>query len=616
MSIELSNMQRHSVCIAGVMTAAITCGLWCGLAIAQQPSHDEPRSESELANDSPSPSQEAKGFWESANLTSRFQRQSAMFNFVGSADATLLHELLQQSEDVPSQQLRDEVQEIVTLRLASLDPVDALARLSELEDDRRAVLTQVVFEDWAHSNYEQAIEHAENLDDTGRQAALRGILGSLGDLSRRNMRIVAEWLNCADIANDVINETMARREVLDPDSALDEFLSGRDAEHILREDADIHLFEHISRSLIEKHGARAALRHVSRAIGSSPRRGRALNVFFDEMRKDAPELAVQLGVEMSRDNDELVGGGVVLGWAYIDPLKALDTSLSVQDVNQRNMLLQALPLSGSVEEIPEDVLELLGSYPDVDSGGVVSRAVNALARKSPDLAVQYFHLVQDEAKRLDLAKRVVETWSRFDVVSALNWVKTSSEISELRKNLIPLVLKELVYADVQLALKTSLEIDAAEFAVGPEAGVIEELAKTDMETAIGMLASTRNAETRLAASKSVAETLISDGESARVIEIGDGLSESDRDEYFQSLFGTWVWSDWTGLYESIDQLPTAEIQSTAAEALLASHNSRRGIRLDENQENVVNSLLSEDARAATRFNTDGPRDWEYVICPN
>ena len=616
MSIELSNIQRHSVCIAGVMTAAITCGLWCGLAIAQQPSHDEPRSESELANDSPTPSQEAKGFWESAKLTSRFQRQSAMFNFVGSADATLLHELLQQSEDVPSQQLRDEVQEIVTLRLASLDPVDALARLSELEDDRRAVLTQVVFEDWAHSNYEQAIEHAENLDDTGRQAALRGILGSLGDLSRRNMRIVAEWLNCADIANDVINETMARREVLDPDSALDEFLSGRDAEHILREDADIHLFEHISRSLIEKHGARAALRHASRAIGSSPRRGRALNVFFDEMRKDAPELAVQLGVEMSHDNDDLVGGGVVLGWARINPLKALDTSLSVQDVDQRNMLLQALPLSGSVEEIPEAVLELLGSYPDVDSGGVVSRAVNALARKSPDLAVQYFHLVQDEAKRLDLAKRVVETWSRFDVVSALNWVKTSSEISELRKNLIPLVLKELVYADAQLALKTSLEIDAAEFAVGPEAGVIEELAKTDMETAIGMLASTRNAETRLAASKSVAESLIRDGESAKVIEIGNGLSESDRDEYFQSIFGTWVWSDWIGLYESIDQLPTPEIQSAAAEALLASHNSRRGIRLDENQENVVHSLLSEDARAAAQFNTDGPRDWEYVICPN
>lgn len=596
--------------------AAITCGLWSAPATAQQPPPVEPRSESELANDSPTPSHEAKGFWESANLTSRFQRQSAMFSFVGSADATLLHELLQQSEDVPSQQLRDEVQEIVTLRLASLDPVDALARLSELGDDRRAALTQVVFEDWAHSDYEQAIEHAESLDETGRQAALRGILGSLGNLSRRNMRIVAEWLNCADIANDVINETMARREVLDPDSALDEFLSGRDAEHILREDADIHLFEHISRSLIEKHGARAALRHVSRAIGSSPRRGRALNVFFDEMRKDAPELAVHLGVEMSRDNDELVGGGVVLGWAYVDPLKALDTSLSVQDVDQRNMLLQALPLSGSVEEIPEEVLELLGSYPDVDSGGVVSRAVNALARKSPDLAVQYFHLVQDEAKRLDLAKRVVETWSRFDVVSALNWVKTSSEISELRKNLIPLVLKELVYANPQLALKTSLEIDAAEFAVGPEAGVIEELAKTDMETAIGMLASTRNAQTLFAASKSVAQTLIRDGESERVIEIGNGLSASDRDEYFRSVFGTWVRSDWIDLYESIDQLPTPEIQSAAAEALLGSHNSRRGIRLDDNQENVVHSLLSEDARAATQFNTDGPRDWEYVICPD
>ena len=616
MSIELSNMQRHSVCIAGVVIAAVTCGLWCGPVTAQQPPSDEPRSESQLANDSQAPSQAAKRFWEAANLTSRFQRQSAMFQFVASADANLLHELLWQSDEMSSKQLRDEAQEIVTLRLASLDPVNALAKLGVLEDDRRVVLTQVVFGEWSLSDFDEAVAYATSLDEKGRHAAIRGIINSRGDLPKKDLLSVAEELNSGEIANEAINESMAQREIDDPETALRDFMSGKRGDRFLRKDSEVHLFEHITRSLIEKHGARGALRLVSRAVGTAASRRRTLNVFFDEVAKSSPELALQLGIEMSHGNDERVGGGVVLGLAYIDPVAALESSLSVRDAEQRDILLQVFPLSGSVEKIPESILDVMSRYPDVNGGEVVRRAIRALARKSPDVAVQYLHFEPDEAERMELAKYVVELWSRIDVVSALNWVNTSNEFPEFQQRLIPSAIKELVYTDAQLAFETALELETTELGIGPEAGVLEELAINDVTTAISMLGKTRNRETRLSASKSVARALIRDGDSARVIEIGNGFAASSQDDYFQSLIGEWVLYDGKGLYESLRQLPTAEIQSAAAKSLLASHSSRRGIRLTQDQQQVVQALVSDDAKAKQQSNTEDGRDWEYVLFRN
>ncbi|MCY3883878.1 MAG: hypothetical protein OXG24_03070 [Gammaproteobacteria bacterium] len=545
-------------------------------------------------------------------IPSRFKRQTALFQFVAEADVLTLHGLLKQSEEVQSQPHREELQEVVTLRLASIDPSDALEKIGDLKTEKRATLTRTVFQEWSLTNLEQALAHVGELDDLEGQAAFKGILDSRDDLSMDRRMDMALNLGQEDVANDMKNLTMSQGELEDPDQALLEFLAGNEDRRILRDDAEIRLFEHISRSLIRKHSARSALQRVDEVIGNSPNRGRVFNVFFDEMRKDSPEFAVELSVEMSHGEDEFVVAGVILGWAYSEPIKALESALSIREVEKRNSALQTFPLSGAAEEVPEQILETLSKYPNEGTSLIAHRAIKALARKSPDIATRHFHHLQDEAELLELAKDIVDTWSKIDATAALNWINTNTQVPNMRQRLIPIAIKELVYADSQLALQTALELETPERGIGPEASVIEELANFDVESAIGMLARSRNEKTRLSASQSIARTLLRNGSLERVIEISEELSEPSRDEYFQSLTPHWVWFDWFGLYQSLGQLPTSEIRSNAALTLLGNP----GIRLSEEQEKTVETYVTEDAKSALESAKQESRYKEYVLFRN
>lgn len=575
-------------------------------SLAESSSKDEPESSPAL-----------QPLTEILEMPSRFYRRSAMHRFVATSDAPALRDLLKQSEEIDNRQLREEVQEVVVLKLASLDEMDTIAHFEGMEDDQRSSLTKLVFQERSLPDLDGSIAFAEGLDTLGRTAALKGISDSNEDLPMDRWDAIAFKLVNQEVANNIKAESMARVAIVDPDERLQSFLTTFGGE--LREDAQIRLFEHISRALIDKHGPRSALRRVDQAIGSSRYRGRVLNVFFDELRKDDPDLAVQLAVEMSHGEDELVGGGVVLGWAFYDPLGALRAALSIQDVEQREMALQAFPLSGAAEDIPEQILATLSNYPDEGTssnegiGLIISRAVRALAKKSPEDAVRHFYRIPDEAERLELAKNVAKTWSRSDVLAALNWINTSDEIQELRQRLIPIAIRELVYEDPQLALQTALDLETSGPGIGPEAGVIEELAKIDIDTAIGMLRNARNEETRFFAAQSIGRSLIQDGDSQRAMEIAKELPESSQEAYFESLLSNWVWNDGFGLFESFHRLPTTETRKAAARSLLMSQRSMNGIRLTEEQEEKVLSFLSEDDLAELQSSPDEPQDWEYVL---
>ena len=239
--------------------------------------------------------------------------------------------------------------------------------------------------------------------------------------------------------------------------------------------------------------------------------------------------------------------------------------------------------------------------------------IRALARKSPEKAVRYLYLIQGEAERLEIAKEVAQTWSRSDVLSALNWINTTDDVQDLRTRLIPIAIRELVYEAPHLALSTALELETPALEIGPEASVIEELAKIDMEMAISLLPSARNEETRLSAAQSIGRSLIQDGESQRAMEIAKELSESRQDAYFVSLLSNWVWNDGLGLFELFHRLPTAETRRAAARSLLISQRSMYGIRLSEEQEEKVLSFLSQEDLTELQSSPDEPQDWEYVL---
>lgn len=543
-------------------------------------------------------------------LPTRFDRQSALFQFVSTANTPTLNALLSYSVSMAAKRLQKDVQEIVLLRLASLDPKSALSQIESLPEDQQIGLTRVIYQEWSLSNLNQAVAHAKGLDELSREAAFEGIWESRIDLTPDQRLEIAAQLDCLELVNDLMDEELAGLVVDNPDEALDEYLKDNEDDlHI--GGSQVYLFEHISRALLDRHGTEAALRIVDRKMRGHPSRHRILVVFFGEVAKEEPDLAFELAMGMRQKDDEILASVRILGWADTDPVGALKSSMSIQDKKLRARVLSGLSLSPAPIQIPVQILEALGSSLGDADENLVSRSLTALAGKSPESAVQYLDRIDDSAYRLRVAERVVRIWAQQDARSALDWINAQENTQGYRQNLLPIAMKELVYEDPLLAFQAALEIPDQRDRVGSEARVIEEIAKFDTELAISMLPRTRNEQTKLHAARAVGETLIQDGDSVGAKEIAELLPQSDRTVYFMRLIGPWISHAPRELYELIPDLPTDRVKSHAANELLNPFQNLT-FNIDEQEKLQSYSLSSRDLDKELSNFFLYSRDSEYI----
>ncbi len=541
----------------------------------------------------------------------RFDRQSALFQFVSTATTPTLNALLSYSVTMASKRLQDDVQEIVVLKLASLDPENSLTQVESLPEEQQNGLTRVIYQEWSLSNLNQAVAHAKSLDELSREAAFEGIWESRIDLTPDQRIEIAAQLDCLQLVNDLMDEALAGLAVDDADEALEEYLKDNEDDlHI--GGSQVYLFEHISRALMKRHGTEAALRIVDRKMRGHQSRHRILNVFFDEVAKEEPDLAFQLATGMRQKDDEFLASGRILGWADTDPMAALKSSMSVQDKELRAWVLSGLSLSPAPIKIPVQILEALGSSLGDADENLVSRSLTALAGKSPETAVEYLDRIDDPEGRLKYAERVVRIWARQDARSALDWINAQEDTQGYRQNLLPLAMKELVYEDPHLAFQAALDIRDRRNGVGSEAQAIEEIAKFDSELAISMLPRTRDKQTKLHAAQSVGVSLIRDGDSVGAKEIAELLPQSDRADYFLRLMGRWALYDPSGLFQLISDLPSDEVKMSAAGSLLAQHQFNDEVTFSNEEQEELRTYLPNDENPRIQPSSGDLRDFEFV----
>ena len=125
------------------------------------------------------------------------------------------------------------------------------------------------------------------------------------------------------------------------------------------------------------------------------------------------------------------------------------------------------------------------------------------------------------------------------------------------------------------------------------------LAESDLDEAINLLPRVRDhPRTRVSAYSAVSRALIEQEESDRAIELGQELPESLRENYYLSLFSQWIRRDMVDLFESLDALPSTDLKSQAAQAILSywdlSHTTVHDYFSDK-QIQEIKAHLTEDA---------------------
>lgn len=518
--------------------------------------------------------------------TSDFARSFSLYKLLIESDQERLEELLKQAQKISSPNRRHATERAIVQSMAARDPKRALAHIAELPSVRHDELTATVFGEWSISNLDSAVMHAETLDDSQKNAALRGMLKFRDDLSLDIRRQVSRKLGNEEYLDELTDELAISSYSGTPKDAWN-MLVNDDRDDV----AQLPALIRVAKALVTKYGI-GSLDQLSDSLGDDA----ALEVIarsaaFGIARED-PQLAFQQTIKLSRSTREMVLPVIAEAWGRVDPKAALDSLTSIESISLR-MNLQESVLRGWAGDDPETVFENLEILPKGLRKMAEDQAMYAIARSNPLDAVDFLGGLTDPDRKLSLAKEIALNWSQIDVYEALDWAG-SGQFSdpELQWQVLSIVLRELAQHDLELAMQTALDQPLPRSGEGLESVVIAELVNTDIDKAIELLPEVRDGRTRFLASVSTAKALVQNGHFDRAIELHEELPASRHSNYFSSVFAEWSDTDPDGLFASLDELPSEQLRKSAATQLLvASPFSPRTRKLSRDQASKVRKIL-------------------------
>lgn len=492
-----------------------------------------------------------------------FEGNSALYQALLRADQEELRKLLEQSKNIPSPNQRLHVQSAIFQRIASLDPQEALRRVENVNWQHRDAILARIFAEWSVSDLDAAVAALDDLDKKQQMVALESILQTRDDLSDSRRQDLARSFKAEKLSDRLMNESHILEIRDDPEAAWNALTS--DGFDLV---SHIDLATSIAEHWMEQNGFEV----LSRVIGSitdNPGYDIFLARLINRVTASNPQglFDVALGLDESTRADVL--SRISYAWSRTDPFAAAKAVIASNQNAYKRVCLEII-LRQWANTNPQDLFNkrlLLPRYVQLEGLGY---ALAEIAKTNPEQALQ--HLESLEAEWVDistLSDSLVNGWAETDPHGALEWVTSNSdELGSRFRDLLSDVLLVLVQSNPQEALSIAQSHPVSGRREGIEVRLIRELSRTDLDTAIDLLAQVRD-ESRQSAFHYVSFTLCRQGQSKRAMELAHDLPESEQEHYLESVFAYWAQFDEEGFFREIENLPNEELRSLAAYHLIS-----------------------------------------------
>ena len=379
-------------------------------------------------------------------------------------------------------------------------------------------------------------------------------------------------------------------DIEDPASAWDEFIAKHSAGLIEINTEERELLHRISVARVEKEGIEA-FRSISESLEDAEVRFWVLDRLFEETVRSQPQLAFDAAVELRRDAGRTFLRKVAMDWSGSDPATVLERTIDADwDELELRQLRKAVVREWAVRE-PASLLAVSDQLPnELQSYGQLE-AIRMLARQEPDSAALFLSKIQNRMNKRKAAKDIARSWIERNVVEAVEWVQSSPELEECRREVLIDVLNVLAVRDPSRAFEIALEQPVQEFGVGLEVSVIEKLVVNDLDLAFDLLSEVREGTSKFAAVSSVGTAFADSGNMNKALELAIELPIASRSMYLSTAVAMWGIANPKIVFEDIDMLPSAKLKSRAAMMALTG-NSRKEV-LSKEQVDVLKTYLSE-----------------------
>ena len=491
-------------------------------------------------------------------IASDYARSAALRKLLNRSDDQQILDLLEQTQGIGNPSRKLDTQTEIYRRFAAVDPIKALDHVSSVFSRKRGPLVKAIFGEWAQSDFENAIAKVKTLAFSEQAIALKAIFETRSKWSEHEIIAWAQELGHVEIAYQVLEESYLAQAVIDPESAWLAITSDSrddDQQHeSLAEILELWCLRDGAQVLLDVEDMLAQMRF-------------GMNIVFTVISEQAgrdPEASLELAQSFQSDLRDYAIRCVIAKWAWDEPLEALQAVSKFDPETLRNSLERLVVHSWGNTD-PRGLLGNVSRF----SAGVQShaqkRAMFHIASSSPDEAAKL--LIEFPNGINEFGEAIAQTWAQKNVREALDWVLSLDESHQ--QELLRWLSGALLEEDHELAFEVFLSQPVTRAGFALEADGIERLAATDLELAISLLPRVRDhPRTKEWAYHMVSRALVEKNEGDRAMELGQELPESLRNQYYQTLFSEWAWSDAVSLFESLDELSNTELKSDAANALL------------------------------------------------
>lgn len=527
---------------------------------------------------------------------SSFERGLALRSLLSNSDEDQVVKLLNQSEDLFSTNQRYGIQTVVVQRLAQLNPKRALRHLREMSDRYYpGQYVGIVYQEWVHSNLDEAVAHARTLDDDWMESALRVIVQQRSDLSDEVLKSIARDLGNEQIAITAIAHQKLEDAMEDPERAWNEY-----AINMQDDRQNLWSISEVASVWVEQSGL-GVLDQIYQSLTNADARQVVLRNVLQDVAVSDPAEALRFALTIDNDQHHSIARNLINVWTRSNPQAALAAASAVEKRTLRRELEEQVVNTWAYDE-PQKVLDSVDSLPRYVQARAISSALSQIVRESPDEAVRLIAAMESGATKTSAANTVASTWSYEDPKAALDWVLNEPSIEDLRRQLLSSIMYRLTTVEPELAMSAALSQpieeggEGSRMGLGMELSVISSLSYTDLDKALELLPIVRKGPTKLQAYQMVSGALIRNGDIDEALNMAQQFPQSERSDFYLAVATAWAGADPEGLLNSMSRLPTNEAKSRAAMSLI-SYNRYQETLSDEQIEEAKKYLSDEDAKA-------------------
>ena len=521
-----------------------------------------------------------------------FEQNNILYSTLSSASEEELRDWWIQSQKIEQRSHRENAQDAILRHLTVKNPLEALRYIEDVTMFQTDGLLKSVFSEWSISQLDKAVEVATTLSVPRRKIALQAILETRDDLSESERRSIAKQLEGEEIYLKLVSDTKASKSIAEPQESW---------EILLNDDVDDVLQLKSLATVAEAWRAQIGF-DVLATIFSEVEDFWMQRHLLEAIAQIDPAGALDYSLKIREENEQsYLPHRILRMWARTDAQEAL-AAVSTFAPSALTSDFEKEIARTWAQTKPNEMIANIEAISEENRVWPLMEAFSNIAEQDPLDALAKLSMVENYVGNTStIIDSIVREWSRQEPETATDWVLNNYTSDDPQRGaLLESVLPSFARQDPTRAFELAIEQPARRGGLGLDYLVIREIIlQGDIELATKLLPRV-NEDSKAFIYGDVASAMVREGQTDKVLELGQELEESKQRYYYQQVMASWASSYPKNLYESLEDLPTSSLKSKAAMQLITINRSEP-VLTDEQIKRLRTFLSSDDEATLKRF---------------